>query len=124
MRYAFDVTHVPGRLNKGADATSRMPVGGAQSFLSTIRMKPSESEEKESYLVEENIKGIAMSSLYGIYHRETPSSLNAIKPRAVTWERVEAASATDPVMSDLEVSAKVRVLVSVFVVASSSLQRC
>ena len=101
MRYAFDVTHVPGRLNKGADATSRMPVGGAQSFLSTIRMKPSESEEKESYLVEENIKGIAMSSLYGIYHRETPSSLNAIKPRAVTWERVEAASATDPVMLDL-----------------------
>ena len=42
-----------------------------------------------------------MSSLYGIYQRETPSSLNAIKPRAVTWEKVEAASATDPVMLDL-----------------------
>ena len=72
MRYAFDIIHVPGRLNKGADATSRMPVGGAQSFLLTIRMKPSESEEKESYQVEENIKGIAMSSLYGIYQRGNP----------------------------------------------------
>ena len=98
MRYAFDVTHVPGKLNKGADATSRMPVGGAKNFLATIRMKPSKSEEEESHMVEEKLKGIAMSSLYGIYHRDTPSSLNAIKPRAVTWERVEAAAAADPDM--------------------------
>ena len=67
-------------------------------------MKPSESEEKESHQVEGNVKGIAMSSLYGIYHRETPSSLNSIKPRAVTWERVEAAAETDPVMKKLMTS--------------------
>lgn len=98
LRYAFDVVHVPGKLNKGADATSRMPVGGAEGFLAAIRMEPTEPEEEESFKVEERLTGIGMSSLYGIYHRDTPSSLNSITPRAITWKRVEAAAATDPIM--------------------------
>ena len=98
LRYAFDVVYVPGVLNKGADATSRMPVGGAESFLAAIRMEPSVQEEEQSHYIETKVTGIGMSSLYGIYHRDIPCSINSISLRAVTWKRVEAAAATDPEM--------------------------
>ena len=39
-----------------------------------------------------------MSSLYGIYHRDTPCSINSITLRAITWKRVEEAAAKDPEM--------------------------
>ena len=84
LRYAFDVVHVPGVLNKGADATSRMPVGGAEGFLAAIRMDPSAQDEEQSHFIETKVTGIGMSSLYGIYHRDTPCTINSITLRAVT----------------------------------------
>ena len=90
--------YVPGVLNKGADATSRMPVGGAEGFLAAIRMEPSVQDEEQSHHIETKVTGIGMSSLYGIYHRDTPCSINSISLRAVTWKRVEAAAAKDPEM--------------------------
>ena len=94
LRYAFDMVHVPGVLNKGADATSRMPVGGAKGFLAAIRMDPSTQDEEQSYRIETKVTGVGMSSLYGIYHRDTPCSINSITLRAITWKRVEEAAAT------------------------------
>ena len=98
LRYSFDTIHVPGKLNKGADATSRTPVGVAEGLLSSIRSEPTESEMEENFKFEEELRGSGMSSLYGIYHREIPCTINSIQSRAVTWSRVEAAAAADPTM--------------------------
>ena len=45
--------------------------------------------------------GIGMSSLYGMYHRDTTTTINSLTPRAVTWRRVEAKATKDPNIVDL-----------------------
>merc|ERR1712016_23565 len=52
LRFNFSIVHVPGRLHKTADATSRQPVSEADSDESDIEVM---------------LAGVAESSLCGIY---------------------------------------------------------
>ena len=122
LRYRFKCVHVPGKDHKGADFASRNPTGPSEhmhvaaltlasltehvaavnaavqtrpgrAMVAGIRQKPTAQEEKEALIVEQNTLGSTMSYLAAL---STDSNL-----RALTVERLNSASAKDPIISSL-----------------------
>ena len=89
LRFNFSLVHVPGRLHKTADATSRQPVSEADNDVEVM------------------LAGVADSSLYGIYNLDRPirttseSFVAALHARALTLDKVREASAQDEVVKEL-----------------------
>ena len=83
LRFNFSLVHVPGKLHKTADATSRQPVSEADNDVEVL------------------LAGVADSKLYGIYNLDRPikttseSFVSALHARALTLDKVREASAAD-----------------------------
>ena len=89
LRFNFSLVHVPGKLHKTADATSRQPVSEADNDVEVL------------------LAGVADSRLYGIYNLDRPikttseSFVSALHARALTLDKVREASAADQSVSEL-----------------------
>ena len=70
LMYKFQIKHRPGKLNLALDCTSRYPT--------------SNPRESPAQIIDTAIKA-AFTSMYG----------SDIKLKAITWERIVAAAATD-----------------------------
>ena len=89
LRFNFSLVHVPGRLHKTADATSRQPVAEADNDVEVL------------------LAGVADSRLYGIYNLDRPirttseSFVSALHARALTLDKVREASAAEQSATEL-----------------------
>ena len=123
LRYRFRLVHVPGKDHKGADFTSRNPtspsdhmhvaaltIASLTEHVNTVneavRARPGRTlvagmrqpvtlhEETQALLVEQDTLGSTMSYLAALSHANS-------SVQALTVERINSASSSDPVMSAL-----------------------
>ena len=100
LRYNFKVVHVPGKLHKTADATSRGAVSAAEEgealTLSTLWRLDC---EEDIMTVEDEIEGLAQCVLSELHSSNV--SVEALHASALTWDMVKEASDKDKELSEL-----------------------
>ena len=103
LKFNFTMVHIPGRLHKTADATSRQPVSEPKDDdyddmlgLACIRSDPTEEDAENSIRIEQDVAGMAECKFNGLYDDELePFGVMAASIRAVTWMRVKEESSKD-----------------------------
>ena len=90
LRYSFSMVHIPGKLNKAADATSRSPTSTedqlrlasltcqedwrmSKHILTNMRTQPSSEEVEESLDIELKVIGESMGQLAELSHNTIPT---------------------------------------------------
>ena len=108
LRFRFSICHVPGKLNKVADAASRYPTtqpeeGDTLGQLDFMLMEPTEKEVNDSLAMEQEVLGLSEAAVYGLYMSDTPrpASILALQAQAVTWELVKQKSSEDTQLQSL-----------------------
>jgi hypothetical protein len=115
LGFRFGVIHIPGKDHHAADSTSRQPTGPPISLLliaedtdaskvrhlvSGLRLHPSTEEAEESATTEQHVAGRARANLEAL-RGDSMVIANLSKVRAVTWKRLEEASAEDKTVAAL-----------------------
>ena len=72
LMFRFSICHLPGKLNKVADAASRFPTsqpeeGDTLGQLDNLQRKPTEQEKEESLAIEQQILGRNEAAICGLY---------------------------------------------------------
>ena len=111
LRYRFHMIHIPGVKNRAADALSRRPTGSECPPLMELPDDIAATQESVSFLPPSALHG---SFLAGIRVSEPQSPSDDIDDavldgglaalsnlKAITWDRVRLATASDPVMHEL-----------------------
>ena len=108
LRFRFSVCHLPGKLNKVADAASRFPTsapkeGDTLGQLDILFTEPTEQEKEESLAIEQKICGLGEAAVYGLYMSDKPrsASLLALQAQVITWEEVQQRSSEDSDLQEL-----------------------
>ena len=108
LMFRFSICHLPGKLNKVADATSRYPTsqpeeGDTLGQLDGLHSEPTEQEIEESLVIEQQILGMSEAAVYGLHMSETPRPLSvaALTAQLVTWEQVQERSREDGQLQEL-----------------------
>ena len=106
--FRFSICHLPGKLNKVADATSRYPTsqpeeGDTLGQLDYLHSEPTKQEVEESLSIEQQILGRCEAAVYGLYMRDKPqpASVLALTAQAVTWEQIQERSREDSQLQEL-----------------------
>ena len=71
LMFRFSICHLPGRLNKVADAASRYPTsqpgeGDTLGQLDSLHSEPTEQEVEESLAIEQQIMGMTIPLLLSV----------------------------------------------------------
>ena len=108
LRYRFSICHVPGKLNKVADAASRFPTsqpeeGDTLGQLGVILAEPTEQEVKQSLEIEQKVSGLSEAAVYGLYMADKPRPANilALQAQVITWQEVQQRSSEDKDLQEL-----------------------
>ena len=105
--FRFSICHLPGKLNKVANAASRFPTsqpeeGDTLGQLDNLQPKPTEQEKEESLAIEQQILGRNEAAMCGLYMEGAMSaSVLALTAQAVTWEQVQDRSREDGQLQEL-----------------------
>ena len=108
LRFRFSICHVPGKLNKVADAASRYPTsqpeeGDTLGQLDCIYGEPTEQEIEESLALEREVLSLSEAAVHGLYVSDEPkpASILALQAQVITWQEVQQRSSEDTQLQEL-----------------------
>ena len=98
LMFRFSICHLPGKLNKVANAASRFPTsqpeeGDTLGQLDNLQPKPTEQEKEESLAIEQQILGRNEAAICGLYMEGVHS------PAGSTRGQRDVAAQTESILS-------------------------